>query len=130
MPLISKERLIIFTRFPETGTTKTRLIPLLGTKGAANLQRKMTEHILSRMMGLTASNDLTIEIRYDGGNEHLMRRWLGSEFEYVSQGDGNLGCRNKRIFCSETKKDGTGPGQRRWLLFDRVTKKCFFTGCL
>jgi len=98
MSLISKERLIIYTRYPETGTTKTRLIPVLGAKGAANLQRKMTEHTLSRMMGLTASNNLTIEIRYDGGNEHLMRQWLGSEFEYASQGDGDLGYRMKRAF--------------------------------
>ena len=98
MPLISKERLIIFTRYPETGTTKTRLIPVLGAKGAANLQRKMTEHTLSRMMGLTASNDLIIEIRYDGGNEHLMRRWLGSEFDYTSQGEGDLGYRMQRAF--------------------------------
>jgi uncharacterized protein len=98
MPLISKDRLIIFTRYPETGTTKTRLIPLLGAKGAANLQRKMTEHTLSRMTGLTASNDLTIEIRYDGGNEELMKQWLGSEFEYVLQGDGDLGYRMQRAF--------------------------------
>ncbi len=98
MPLISKERLIIFTRYPETGTTKTRLIPILGAKGAANLQRKMTEHTLSRMMGLTASGDLTIEIRYDGGNEELMKQWLGSEFEYVLQGDGDLGYRMQRAF--------------------------------
>jgi rSAM/selenodomain-associated transferase 2/rSAM/selenodomain-associated transferase 1 len=93
-----RNRLIIFTRYPETGITKTRLIPLLGAEGAANRQRKMTEHALSRMMGLTASNDLTIEIRYDGGNEQLMRRWLGSELEYASQGDGDLGCRMKRAF--------------------------------
>jgi len=98
MLLISKERLILFTRYPETGTTKTRLIPLLGAEGAANLQRKMTEHVLSRMMGLTTSNDLTIEIRYDGGNEEVMKQWLGSEFEYASQGDGDLGCRMKRAF--------------------------------
>ena len=98
MPLISKERFIIFTRYPEIGTTKTRLIPLLGAKGAAKLQRKMTEHTLSRMMGLTASNDLIIEIRYDGGNEDLMRRWLGSEFEYASQGGGDIGERMQRAF--------------------------------
>ena len=98
MPLISKERLIIFTRYPETGSTKTRLIPLLGAEGAANLQRKMTENTLSRMKGLTASNDLTIEIRYDGGNEEVMRQWLGSELDYASQGDGDLGCRMKRAF--------------------------------
>lgn len=98
MPLISKERLIIFTRYPETGSTKTRLIPLLGAEGAANLQRKMTENTLSRMKGLTASNDLTIEIRYDGGNEEVMRQWLGSELDYASQGDGDLGGRMKRAF--------------------------------
>jgi len=106
MPLISKERLIIFTRYPKIGTTKTRLIPLLGAEDAADLQRQMTEHTLSRMMGLTASNDLTIEIRYDGGNEHLMRRWLGSEFEYASQGDGDLGCRMQRAF-EDAFKTGT-----------------------
>jgi len=98
MSLIYRERLIVFTRYPEAGSTKTRLIPLLGAEGAANLQRKMTEHTLSRMMGLTASNDLTVEIRYDGGNEEMMKQWLGSGFEYASQGDGDLGCRMKRAF--------------------------------
>jgi uncharacterized protein len=107
MPLIFKERLIIFTRYPKTGTTKTRLIPLLGAEGAANLQRQMTEHTLSRMMGMTASNDVTIEIRYDGGNEHLMRQWLGSEFEYASQGDGNLGERMQRAFEDAFKSKAT-----------------------
>ena len=99
MSLISKEHLIIFTRYPETGTTKTRLIPLFGADGAAKLHRKMTEHTLSRMMGLTASNDLTIKIRYDGGNEEVMKQWLGSEFEYASQGDGDLGYRMQRAFA-------------------------------
>jgi rSAM/selenodomain-associated transferase 2/rSAM/selenodomain-associated transferase 1 len=98
MSFTSKERLIIFTRYPESGVTKTRLIPLLGADGAANLQRKMTEHTLSRVEGLTASNDLTLEIRYNGGNEKLMQRWLGSKFEYASQGDGDLGKRMQRAF--------------------------------
>ncbi|MBW2573780.1 MAG: hypothetical protein JRE61_16065, partial [Deltaproteobacteria bacterium] len=44
-----KKKLIIFTRYPETGTTKTRLIPLLGAKGAAELHRKMTEHTLAKL---------------------------------------------------------------------------------
>jgi rSAM/selenodomain-associated transferase 2/rSAM/selenodomain-associated transferase 1 len=96
--MISKKRLILFTRYPETGTTKTRMIPLLGVKGAANLQRKMTEHTLSRMMGLATSNDLTLEIRYAGGSEDLMRRWLGHEYEYTPQGDGDLGGRMQRAF--------------------------------
>ncbi len=98
MSSISKERLIIFTRYPETGTTKTRMIPIMGVKGAANLQREMTEHVLSQVVGRSASNDLSVEIRYDGGNEDLMRRWLGSEFEYVLQTGDDLGERMKRAF--------------------------------
>ncbi len=37
---------IIFTRYPEIGKTKTRMIPALGAMGAAELQRQMTEHTL------------------------------------------------------------------------------------
>jgi uncharacterized protein len=98
MPLTPKERLIIFTRYPETGSTKTRMIPILGPKGAANLHREMTEHVLSQVAGPSASHNLAVEIRYDGGNEDLMRRWIGSEFEYVLQKGNDLGERMKRAF--------------------------------
>lgn len=37
------KHLIIFTRYPEPGKTKTRLIPVVGEIGAANLHRQMTE---------------------------------------------------------------------------------------
>ncbi|MGA8178435.1 MAG: TIGR04283 family arsenosugar biosynthesis glycosyltransferase [Desulfobacterales bacterium] len=98
MSSISKERLIIFTRYPETGTTKTRMIPIMGEKGAARLQREMTEHVASQVVGLSASKNLTIEICYDGGNEDLMRRWLGSEFEYVLQKGDDVGERMQQAF--------------------------------
>ncbi|MBP1718984.1 MAG: hypothetical protein H6Q43_2422, partial [Deltaproteobacteria bacterium] len=39
-------RLIVFTRFPEPGESKTRLIPALGAAGAAELQRQMVEYTL------------------------------------------------------------------------------------
>lgn len=93
-----KKKLIVFTRYPETGTTKTRLIPLLGAKGSAELHRKMTEHTLARLKRLSTSNALTIEICYDGGNEHLMKNWLGPDLDYQPQGIGHLGLRMKRSF--------------------------------
>ena len=37
---------MLFTRYPEPGTTKTRLIEALGPEGAADLQRQMTEQVL------------------------------------------------------------------------------------
>ena len=93
-----KERLLIFTRYPEPGTTKTRLIPLLGAEGAADLQRKMTEHTLSQVRRLSTSRKLTVEIRYEGGDEKLMKNWLGPDFDYRPQGSGDLGRRMKRSF--------------------------------
>jgi len=41
MSVSFRKRLIIFTRYPEPGTTKTRMIPELGVEGAADLQRRM-----------------------------------------------------------------------------------------
>ena len=93
-----KKKLIIFTRYPETGKTKTRLIPLLGAKGAADLHRKMTEHTLEKLKRLSTSHELTIEICYDGGDETSMKNWLGPDFDYQSQGGGVLGLRMKRSF--------------------------------
>ena len=93
-----KKRLIIFTRYPEPGTTKTRLIPLIGAEGAADLQRNMTEHTLAKVRRLSASRELSAEIRYEGGNESLMKNWLGQDFEYRPQGSGDLGWRMKRSF--------------------------------
>ena len=52
LPAISKQHLIIFTPYPEPGKTKTRLIATLGTVGAANLQREMTEHTIFKVLEL------------------------------------------------------------------------------
>ena len=91
-----KKRLIIFTRYPEPGKTKTRLIPLLEAEGAADLQRNMTEHTLVQVKRLSTSRELSVEIRYEGGNESLMKNWLGPDFDYRSQGRGDLGLRMQR----------------------------------
>jgi rSAM/selenodomain-associated transferase 1 len=39
--------LVVFARAPIPGAAKTRLVPALGTEGAARLQQRMTEHILA-----------------------------------------------------------------------------------
>ena len=98
MPINFKKHLIVFTRYPEPGTTKTRLIPLIGDEGAADLQRKMTEHTLFQVKRLSTQRELSVEIRYEGGDKHLMQTWLGQDFEYRPQGTGDLGRRMKRSF--------------------------------
>ena len=75
----SKNHLIIFTRFPEPGKTKTRLIPHLGAEGAVQLQREMTEHTIRQ----ARKTDAETEIRYTGGSPEQMHDWLGDELQYV-----------------------------------------------
>lgn len=93
---IAKQHLIIFTRYPEPGKTKTRLIPALGAVGAANLQRKMTEHTIFQVRELQKTTDISWEVRFAGGNSQLMQDWLGYDLTYQCQGDGDLGSRMAR----------------------------------
>jgi rSAM/selenodomain-associated transferase 2/rSAM/selenodomain-associated transferase 1 len=91
-----RNRLIIFTRYPEPGTTKTRMIPELGAEGAADLQRRMTEHLMASLRALITRQFLAVEIRFEGGSERLMQNWLGPSFAYVRQGEGDIGERMQR----------------------------------
>jgi rSAM/selenodomain-associated transferase 2/rSAM/selenodomain-associated transferase 1 len=93
-----REGLIIFTRYPEPGKTKTRLIPLLGPDGAAELQRRMTERILARVKELQGNRPVSVEVRYEGGSRHLVREWLGPDIPFLPQGRGDLGERMARAF--------------------------------
>lgn len=85
-----RRRLITFTRFPEPGQTKTRLIPELGAEGAAELQRAMTEHAV---LTAGAVSGIEVEIHYTGAGEEAMRDWLGEEQVYREQHGGDLGQR-------------------------------------
>lgn len=92
-----KECLIIFTRYPEPGKTKTRLIPVLGAEGAAKLQRQMTEQKLAEAKKLQSINSVSFEIHFTGGNQQLMQNWLGN-LTYKQQSEGDIGCRMAAAF--------------------------------
>ena len=90
--------LIIFTRYPTPGKTKTRLIPALGEAGAAALQRQMTEHTLGRAQVCQQQRSLAIEICFTGATQAAMTTWLGPQWAYQSQGTGSLGDRLEQAF--------------------------------
>ena len=98
MPDSVRERLIIFTRYPEPGKTKTRLIPVLGEQGSCALQRRMTEHLISKFRKLWPSHTRSIEMRFEGGNDTLMQNWLGGQFTYTRQPEGIIGQRMRLAF--------------------------------
>ena len=95
-----KERLIVFTRYPEPGKAKTRLIPALGAGGAATLHRQMTEYTLAQVKELQSKRALAVEVRFAGGSLSLMERWLGYDLGFQEQGAGDLGSRMARSHAS------------------------------
>lgn len=97
--------LLVFTRFPVPGQAKTRLIPRLGADGAAQLQRAMTEHILSRALPYVVRRGITLEVRHTGAAPGDMRRWLGPALACAPQGEGDLGERLQRAFTSHFAQD-------------------------
>lgn len=98
MDSTTQARLILFTRYPEPGRTKTRLIPALGAQGAAALQRRMSEAVVAHMTEFAAGYPVNLEIRYAGGNQEDMEAWLSDDIPCISQGEGNLGDRLRRTF--------------------------------
>ena len=71
-----KNRLIIFTRYPVPGKTKTRMIPALGKQGATDLHSRMAEYTLLNLLILCRDKSLQIGIYYSGGDRSKMQTWL------------------------------------------------------
>ena len=97
---MGQARLILFTRYPEAGKTKTRLIPALGAQGAADLQKRMTEHVVAQIKIFLAVEDVAAEIHYAGGNDLLLQDWLTTALPCLSQGGGSLGERLELAFSA------------------------------
>ncbi|MGB9619873.1 MAG: hypothetical protein ACPL7K_05640, partial [Armatimonadota bacterium] len=85
-----KQRLVIFTRFPEPHKAKTRLIPALGPQGAAALAREMTRHTLGWVRELAKGFPVQVEVRFEGGDAERMATTFGNGFRYRRQGPGDL----------------------------------------
>lgn len=87
-------RLVLFTRYPKPAKAKTRLIPSMGEKGAAEIHRLLTEKTIQTLRKAAVGNQNTVvEIRYTGGKTDQFSRWLGDDVEYVSQCGGDLTAR-------------------------------------
>ena len=107
----SPHRLSVFTRIPEPGKAKTRLVPPLTPNQAAALQRAMTEDLLERLdrtLGARTPGapSLSLEVRCDGqfssGALAVPKGWA-----ITSQGAGDLGERLARA-SREARRDGIG----------------------
>jgi rSAM/selenodomain-associated transferase 1 len=91
--------LIIFVRNPQSGKTKTRLIPVIGAEQAAQLQHEMTLHTLAVARSFCRAGHWQTEVRFtDGTTADLCSRY-GPDLRYADQGPGDLGQRLKAAFA-------------------------------
>jgi rSAM/selenodomain-associated transferase 2/rSAM/selenodomain-associated transferase 1 len=95
--MILHDRVILFCRYPVPGRTKTRLIPVLGRTGAAELQRRLTEETLSKVKRFARRYSAAVEVCSDGELKKV-GRWLGPGVHLSRQPEGNLGSRMKAAF--------------------------------
>jgi len=103
---MNRDRLVIFTRYPEPGRTKTRLVGVLGAQGAADLQKAMTERTVQTARRVRARIDVDVEICFDGGKERRMRRWLGADLHFRRQTGADLGERMSNAFRAGFRAGG------------------------
>ncbi len=82
-------RLVLFTRFPQPGRAKTRLIPALGPAGAAGLHRRLTEATLLTLQ----ATGLEVELWVTGAPVAAFEAWLGTDTPIRMQEGGDLGAR-------------------------------------
>lgn len=95
-----REILIVFTRFPQPGQTKTRLIPALGAARAAELQKTMADYTFAQCCELANRRGLSVAVHYEGGDERAVRRWIPSSMICLPQSKGSLGERLAHSFAS------------------------------
>lgn len=89
--------LLFFIRYPQPGRTKTRLISALGAEGAAQLQQEMAEYLLGKLR----HSGWHIRVYFTGALSTQMQDWLGQDFVYCAQAEGDLGMRLGRAFEQE-----------------------------
>ena len=94
-----QEICIIFSRYPRPGSSKTRLIPHLGSEGAAALQRGMTENVIAEAQDLATRTQVHVELAMTGASPAEMEAWLGGQLAWREQVGADLGSRMEYAFA-------------------------------
>jgi uncharacterized protein len=104
----SGKRILIFTRYPVPGKTKTRLIPELGPVGAAELHRRLAERIFPIAKNFAIRTRAEAICCFDGANEKKIRRWIQWRIPLWPQAAGDIGQRMRQAFA-RAFQEGPGP---------------------
>ncbi|MDA1229640.1 MAG: TIGR04282 family arsenosugar biosynthesis glycosyltransferase, partial [Planctomycetota bacterium] len=99
------DRIIVMTRFPEPGKTKTRLIPALGSDRAAALHRCLIRHTLDVICRWAEAHACDVEVRYVGGDDARFCTEFGTWTRYTPQSEGSLGERMNSAMTAAFSED-------------------------
>lgn len=91
-----RPRIVLLTEYPRAGHVKTRFIANLGNEAATMLHDTLTRHTIGAIAPAIESGKAELEVRFHGGDEALMRAWLGRDRLYCPQGDGSVAARMRR----------------------------------
>lgn len=83
----------IFARAPVAGQCKTRLIPRLGARGAAWVQRRLIEHVLNIAIAAVGTSNVTLWGAPDTAHGFFMRCRQRYGVRLARQARGDLGAR-------------------------------------
>ncbi len=103
---LQRGSLIVFTRYPRPGKSKTRLIEALGPEKAARLQFHILRRVLRAAEGVRGRDK--IRICFEGGTVAGLRSLLGSGWVFRRQAEGDLGRKMLLALRSAQEKD-SGP---------------------
>ena len=95
---LARKRLVLFTRCPVAGKTKTRLIPVLGAERAACLQRRLTLRAVRAAEGFCSLHHVDLGIQFAGDQQEALEHWIGDRFRFCAQAQGDLGDRMRSAF--------------------------------
>ena len=98
----------IFARFPQAGTTKTRLARDTGSKAAAEIYAAFVHDIIDHVSGLDDCRQVIAITPSEPSAMNWFRETACDGFELVFQSDGCLGSRICTFFASQFEQ-GRGP---------------------
>ena len=84
-------QLLVFTRFPQPGRVKTRLIPALGPDAAAKLHEALTRRTLETARAFCAASRFAPRVCVADGDLAPMQMSFGDDFDYAPQSGADLG---------------------------------------